>query len=348
MIRIILVDDEQLALERLRCLVQKKEGYEIVGEFTDSEQALQEAGNLQPDIVITDICMVGYDGLEMVERMRAAWGEKFAFVIVSGYGEFDYAKRALELGIKDYILKPVIETEFFEVLEQVKRELEVRRYKRAIAVETESENEYCQRGNKKLLERLVEEIVRLHIEEAEKLVEEIFRDYSETSSGSNVRERHLLLLTRLLDEKLEYKGGRFQNLWTQKSERGVLDQESVLRFVRRCILMIMEEKESYKVQPVEYMKLYIQLEYASEISLQDFADKIYMNKAYLGQKFKKETGMSMNDYLQEKRIQESLVLADTTELLWQTISAKVGYVNYLSFLKYFTKYKGILPTDYRE
>lgn len=95
------------------------------------------------------------------------------------------------------------------------------------------------------------------------------------------------------------------------------------------------------------MQLYIRQQYEKDISLQKFADKFYMNKAYLGQKFKKETGMSVNEYLQQKRIQEAMKLADTTELSWQDISSKVGYVNYLSFLKYFVKQEGMLPSDYR-
>lgn len=347
MIQMILVDDEPLALEHLEHLIEKREEYRVIGAYTDALQAMKAAGNLKPDVIITDICMDGVDGLMMVEQMREVWGREFVFIVVSGYGQFQYAKKALELGIRDYLLKPVTETEFFEALDKVKEEIERKKYRKEIIVETADTREDSSDKTAGIMEKLADEILKIHLEEAGKLLNELTGSSFEDGTQKEILERRLLLLFRLLDEKLNHKNGELQVLWQRTQEENGLSMESAEKGIRRSVLRIMEEKKVCSEQSVRYMQLFIQENYRQDISLQLFAEKFYMNKAYLGQKFKKETGLSVNDYLQNKRIEEAVRLAETTELSWKEISVRVGYVNYISFLKYFVKKEGILPTAYQ-
>lgn len=347
MIQMILVDDEPLALEHLEHLIEKREEYRVIGAYTDALQAMKAAGNLKPDVIITDICMDGVDGLMMVEQMREVWGREFVFIVVSGYGQFQYAKKALELGIRDYLLKPVTETEFFEALDRVKEEIERKKYRKEIIVETADTREDSSDKTAGIMEKLADEILKIHLEEAGELLNELTGSSFEDGTQKEILERRLLLLFRLLDEKLNHKNGELQVLWQRTQEENGLSMESAEKGIRKSVLRIMEEKKVCSEQPVCYMQLFIQENYRQDISLQLFAEKFYMNKAYLGQKFKKETGLSVNDYLQNRRIEEAVRLAKTTELSWQEISVRVGYVNYISFLKYFVKKEGILPTAYQ-
>ncbi len=348
MIQIIVVDDEPLALEYLKGLIEKREDYQVIGAYTDALQAIKESGSLKPDIIITDICMDGIDGLEMVEQMREVWGREFVFIIVSGYGEFQYARRAMELGIRDYLLKPVTGEDLFESLDNVKAEIEGKKRRDEILEEVAEMQEPPVVKITEDLERLAEEILSFHAENVDALLGEILTGSIEENEQKEIWEYRLMLLFRLLDERLGHRSGELQVLWQRTKEKNGLDKESVGKCVRRSILKIMEEKGAGGEQPVAYMRLFIKEYYRQDISLQGFAEKFYMNKAYLGQKFKKETGVSANDYLQSRRIEEAVRLADVTEMSWQEIAARVGYVNYITFLKYFVKKKGSLPSDHRK
>ena len=70
MIQIILVDDEPLALEYLKSLIEKREDYRVIGAYTDALQAMKESVNLKPDIIITDINMPFMNGINLLEHIR--------------------------------------------------------------------------------------------------------------------------------------------------------------------------------------------------------------------------------------------------------------------------------------
>lgn len=74
-----------------------------------------------PDIVMTDIKMPGLTGLELIEKI-AAMDKEVEIIILSGFGEFEYAKKAMQYGVRHYLLKPCNETQIIEVLETVKKD----------------------------------------------------------------------------------------------------------------------------------------------------------------------------------------------------------------------------------
>ncbi|AIQ70217.1 response regulator transcription factor [Paenibacillus graminis] len=127
MFRVVLADDETIALEGLRTLTDWEElGFEICGACENGEEALAAVEECSPDLVITDIRMPGIDGLELIKRVRQLEMEQPVFVVLSGYGEFEYARTALRYGVRHYLLKPVMEEEWDKVLAAISDELETR------------------------------------------------------------------------------------------------------------------------------------------------------------------------------------------------------------------------------
>ena len=123
MLRVMLVDDEALALEGLRLLIDwQAEGFSICAECSSASQALLAIPAALPDLIVTDIRMPGMDGLQLMELAREN-GFRGEFVVVSGYGDFDYAQRALQIGVSGYLLKPIESSEAAEVLEHVRDRL---------------------------------------------------------------------------------------------------------------------------------------------------------------------------------------------------------------------------------
>lgn len=107
MIKIFLVEDEVFALHALERKIEDLKGpYEIVGTAFNGEEALARLEEVPADIVMTDIRMPDMDGITLIETLKER-DQKILPVIVSGYQEFDYAQRAVRLGVKDYLLKPV-------------------------------------------------------------------------------------------------------------------------------------------------------------------------------------------------------------------------------------------------
>ncbi len=127
MFKVVLADDETIALEGLRTLTDWEElGYEICGVCENGEDALTTIDACSPDLVITDIRMPGIDGLELIKQVRQLEMEQPLFIVLSGYGEFEYARTAIRYGVRHYLLKPVIEAEWEKALADVTDELEMR------------------------------------------------------------------------------------------------------------------------------------------------------------------------------------------------------------------------------
>ncbi|MDD3337478.1 MAG: response regulator [Lachnospiraceae bacterium] len=127
MYKILLVDDEYFAREALRHTITWEEyGCTICGEANNGKDGIEQALALQPDIVLADINMPFMDGLEMTEQIRKLLPETIC-VIVTGYSEFEYARRGMELGVKYFVVKPVDDEELIRSVQQMVDELDIRK-----------------------------------------------------------------------------------------------------------------------------------------------------------------------------------------------------------------------------
>ena len=108
--RVVIADDDKLVLKDLKNMVDWKSlGFSIVHTATSGEDALKAIQKHHPDLLITDICMVGMNGLDLIEQANHEWSG-MKVLIISSYDEFDYAKRAIANGVIDYLLKTEINT----------------------------------------------------------------------------------------------------------------------------------------------------------------------------------------------------------------------------------------------
>lgn len=113
MIKVLLVDDEKLALEYLEHIIDwEYHGFELIGVTTNPEQALAIYKTHRPDLVISDVKMPGLNGLELGDAIRE-YGGNTHILFLSAYKNFDYVKQAIRLGIDDYILKSDLEEDGF-------------------------------------------------------------------------------------------------------------------------------------------------------------------------------------------------------------------------------------------
>ncbi|TAH63211.1 MAG: response regulator, partial [Anaerolineaceae bacterium] len=121
MIKVMIVDDEPYIRQGLKILINWEEhGYIVCEEAANGIEAINRMKETDIDLVITDIRMPGMDGLELIEYTREHISKKIRFIILSGFYEFEYAKKAIKNDVADYVLKPVQREELLKVLEDYK------------------------------------------------------------------------------------------------------------------------------------------------------------------------------------------------------------------------------------
>ncbi len=116
--RVLIVDDEQPARDRLRQILADEDGYDVVGEAGNGIEALDVAGRVSPDIVLLDIRMPGMDGIETAHHLNSM-DTPPAVVFTTAYDE--YAIDAFEARAIGYVLKPVRRSRLTGALEQATR-----------------------------------------------------------------------------------------------------------------------------------------------------------------------------------------------------------------------------------
>ncbi len=127
MYKILLVDDEILVRDAIRENIDWKGlDCELVGDCENGRQAAEFVENNEVDIVLTDICMPYMDGMELSEFLHDNYPD-ILIVIFSGFGEFEYAKKAIRYNVSEYMLKPVTAMELTKVIRKMKEKLDSRR-----------------------------------------------------------------------------------------------------------------------------------------------------------------------------------------------------------------------------
>ncbi|OAB75898.1 response regulator transcription factor [Paenibacillus crassostreae] len=119
MFNVLIVDDEPSIREGLKTIINWEEcGYKVIDTASNGREALAKFQQLRPDLTIIDIRMPGMTGLEVIGQIRQEYSSG-RFLILSGYADFDYAKRAIVFGVDGYLLKPVDEDELVDELQRI-------------------------------------------------------------------------------------------------------------------------------------------------------------------------------------------------------------------------------------
>ncbi|MBS4177700.1 response regulator [Lederbergia citrea] len=125
--RLLIVDDEQIVREGLRAILLKNFPDIKIDEAKNGNMAIEKAESFMPDLILMDIKMPGMSGLEAVQKINEK-NSLIKFIMISAYAEFEYAKAAMKLGVKDYLLKPSKASEVVQtvrkVISQIKEEEE--------------------------------------------------------------------------------------------------------------------------------------------------------------------------------------------------------------------------------
>ena len=349
MIRIVVIDDEYMVVEGLKALIARQQPlYQVVGWAYDGNEGLSVIRDTQPDIVITDIRIPGMDGLSLIETAKEFCPDT-AFVVISGYTEFEYARRALSLGVKGYIDKPVSREKLSAVLGRIEAEQKI----------LEDDHTELLQRQKKLeeLDALQEESIRCltrqepseFIESSGQVISLLRSMYEETSDLRRETYKYLCVTGDILLEE-QPKVNReelvsFKDMEKQETPDAILSYaQKILQKISRYLSA--NQTGSGHRAVLEVLD-YIERHYQEDIGLNELASHAGMSTAYLSVLFKAEVGESFIKYLTELRVKKAKSLLKEGHKV-KDVSDMVGYSNYRYFCDIFKKQTGQTPHEYKE
>ncbi|MDQ6419668.1 response regulator [Paenibacillus sp. LHD-117] len=106
MCRLLIVDDEEIERKALRMIIERYfPEIEVVGESENGRMAIEMTDTVQPDLITMDIKMPGIDGVEAVQTIHEKYPD-IRFIMVSAFDTFEYARKVMRNGVKEYLVKP--------------------------------------------------------------------------------------------------------------------------------------------------------------------------------------------------------------------------------------------------
>ncbi|MEK8127142.1 response regulator [Paenibacillus filicis] len=339
--KILLVDDEQMIKLSLRqILTQMHPDFVIVGEAQDGQEALAIIEAEQPHVIITDISMPVMDGLELIHTIHER-GWKPTMIILSGYGEFEYAREAMRYGVADYILKPMRPAAV--------RELMLGLYGKHMA-----QQEDALRKSEVIsqcipyADELFEHIWMIHEAGVKETTESVLHLINICALPDELKKGVLLDFAAVIRHKAENRGSRLSIELSWKPQLDDMTEQ-----FRRIFLDTMEQvkasrnwgKQSVTQKAIEV----IHTRFADpEFKLEELLAQLNLSVTHFYNLFKQETGKTFMTYLIDCRMTEAKKLLGDPTLKTYEVGERVGYPDYPHFTKLFKKVIGLSPGEYRK
>lgn len=350
----MLVDDEPIFREHLCTTVDwQSYGFEICGEAENGKEALEKLEICRPDIILVDINMPFVDGLRLSEII-AETHPYISIVIVTGHDEFEYAKKAVRLGVKDYILKPFDSGELIATLEKLKDKILEEKCKWYNYLSSDYTNTgFC---SKEAYENL---LFHMKSRNEGKVLEElnlIFDCITEKKLSfvysitlcSSLVSLCLSCLTESGKKIEEVLGKDFSPLEEIKNKNSIEDlKEWITGLFQKTLEVLHAGKTTRAGKIAEEAKKYININFNDPgLSVEKIAANLYINSRYLRKAFADNIGMTIVDYITGVRMEKARQLLENSNIKHAEIARMVGYGDAFYFSKCFKKCYGITPSEY--
>ncbi|MCZ8514008.1 response regulator [Paenibacillus filicis] len=385
MFTVLVVDDEDNVRMPVCRTISRFEGVGEVLNACNGLEAMELLARREIQLVITDIRMPAADGLQLAEYIRGHSPRTDVYVL-TGHAEFDYALKAMQHQVTDYLLKPLSKEKLLEVYSA-----SYERHRRRLASE-----QVTVIRNRALLEKRVHDL--LHgvpvptfdeglIPSYEKVMLVSFstkdlRSLGEASVRYFIREcAHeafsrlgtaavcvedrlitVVLFAKRCDPEAWEREVRETSRWMEaklrievKTGHGGATKDIGdlgLMYIRSMMSLGFTEitrKETGESFPpiIRALLAYVHKEYAGAAVLSDFAQEYQVNANYLSNLFHQETGMTYTQYLTQHRLTEAKRWLRETNLKIYEVCDKVGYKDPAYFSRIFKTFTGMAPGDYR-
>lgn len=368
MYRVMIVDDMPIFRRQIKRLPLwgNSTGFEIVDEASDGLEALQKLRNQSLDLLISDIRMLILDGLELLKCVQK---ENLVpcVVFLSDYGEFGLAKEAIHHGIFDYLLKPVDERLLAALLSRVQKHLEsleardaeVNLLKTSLA---ETVAPYYPNGQ---IREIIESLTSQRAKASELFQDMIRKTY--LALDLNVFKTRAILekscqeicskLVESLDWLPLFLNNRDLMLFDYETEMHVdlSDQDAFetlfrivkIRFEKLVEILNILDPWDQGHTLIRKIKEFILTHCEAVASQEEIAKEFYLTKNYIAETFRRETGITLGDYITKVKLYRALELMADSALKTYEIAELLGYSDEY-FYKLFRRQFGMTPSQYRQ
>ncbi|WP_341357392.1 response regulator [Rossellomorea sp. y25] len=375
----LIVDDERNVRNVIRQLGEwERLGITTVLEAANGLEALGIIQAEQPDIIFTDIKMPKMTGMELIEEINKL-SYKSKIVLITGYDDYTFMRKAIQLNSFDYLLKPIDDDAFDAVLRKV-----VEAVKQEAAEDTEQEE-------------ILEEAMRLRANQVITSVcsgEEIEEDLPvpllpdegmDMTLLSFYRTHRAGTYTAALSEELQTRniGNAFTYLNEENlcivftaNDQWVYVEEWISEHISLPIRLVQERLNSLErihevfqglmgdleqnqcrtirrpdelesAKRIQEIVSYVETYYMEDISLEKLSKMFFLTREHISRTFKKETGLTLSKYVMKLRIDQAKSWLQETEETIYSISTMLGYQDEKYFSKLFKKVTGMTPFEYR-
>lgn len=362
MLRVLIADDEAEARNNMVEIIDWEScGIEIAGMAGAGAAAYEMINRLRPDIVILDIEMPGMTGIEVIERVTAEKQILPAFIIMSGYDDFEYARQALRLSVVEYLLKPFLPAEIVGAIHRSVRYLEAVRVLALPDCPEEPKSPGDALGGNFNLSamwypareeaRLVQALKAGGLDGALDHIQRFWSAADEHNDGEPRRLFHCALMLyseicRLLVERgCVLPTAAFQTPRRRDESAGEALAREITRIVTEAHGLLDQNRDAHMY--VKNAMDYIDAHYSENLTLELVAGKTGISPSYLSGAFTRASGVCFVDYIQSVRVGKAKELLRATSLKTYEVAYQVGYEDAKYFSQVFKKVEGITPTDFR-
>ena len=352
MFKVLIVDDEPIIREGLHQIINwEKYGFTICGQASNGQDALEKIYALHPHLLILDINMPVLDGLELLDLLRQE-KRNIQAVILTGYSEFAYAQKALNLGAVGYVLKPIDEEELKKTVRKAYGAIlehslvEGASQKTILDIcwgDTEKEllNNLCRAIDFNNLELIKELLGALH-----------GRYFAADSSIDTMKATYLHLyfaaisqldlMNRIGEEQLGYYQDVVEEVHRCQNVEE-LREHMLSKFCQLSDTLVQWSPEGTVNKIIDY----VQRHYGEKITLEELSQNLGYTPAYLGKLFTDQLGLRFNTYLGKVRLEKAKDLLQKG-LNVSTTAEMVGYNDSDYFNIKFKEEFGVSPSAFKK
>jgi two-component system response regulator YesN len=356
--KVIIADDLEILrydLKRMKVWSETKD-FVIEGEAENGLDALKQLRASSYDLLITDIKMPVMDGMELLKTVAE---EKLCpcVVLLSDYTEFAYAREGLLHGAFDYLGKPVDNQEITELLSRVKEFLDGLKQEQDrikqwedLAEEAFFPSNYVEQVASFLIKAQDDALMAV-----DSLLESVGAalNYDSKKAAIILENADKQIISKVIDthgwmrfytdvDAIKRPNiSEYQN-WDDICEMVRKDCNNLLKFLKKFVIW----KDSDSLIKNACIEVLCRIE--NNISVKSIAEKLFISKVYLSERFKQITGFSLSEYITTVKMERAKYLLEVSSLKNYEIAEALGYSDHEYFSKVFRKRVGISPAAYRK